>query len=56
MGYVKRTVLAAVAIATVAAAPAHAGEVIEVDGSHAQRVNDPAVPTRAEAMTRLDGA
>ena len=40
--------LAAVAIATVAAAPAQAGEVIVVDGSNAQRVNDPAVPTRAE--------
>ncbi len=53
MGYVKRTVLAAVAIATVAAAPAQAGEVIVVDSGHAQRVNDPAVPTRAEAALSM---
>jgi hypothetical protein len=48
MGYVKRiagiAAVAAVAIAT----PAHAGQVIVVDGDHAQRVEDPAVPTRAE--------
>jgi hypothetical protein len=48
MGYVRKTVLAAAAIAAVSAAPAHAGQVIVVDGNHAQRVNDPAVPTRAE--------
>ena len=49
MGYVRRTALLAVAMAAVAAAPAQAGQVIEVDGQHAQRVFDPAVPTRAEA-------
>jgi D-glucuronyl C5-epimerase C-terminus len=49
MGYVKRTALAAAVVAAVAAAPAQAGEVIEVDGNHAERVFDPAVPTRAEA-------
>jgi hypothetical protein len=48
MGYVKRTALAAVVVMAVAAAPAQAGTVIEVDGKTAHRVNDPAVPTRAE--------
>jgi len=48
MGYVTRTALAAAAIAVAAAAPAHAGQVIVVDGKQAHRVNDPAVPTRAE--------
>jgi hypothetical protein len=48
MGYVKRTALAAAVITAVCAAPAHAGVVIEVDGNHAHRVDDPAVPTRAE--------
>jgi hypothetical protein len=48
MGYVNRTALVAVAVAAVAAGPAQAGQVIVVDGDHAQRVFDPAVPTRAE--------
>jgi hypothetical protein len=48
MGYVKRTALLAAALVAVLATPAHAGQVIVVDGNHAQRVNDPAVPTRAE--------
>jgi len=48
MGYVKRTALAAAVMTAAATAPAHAGPVIEVDGQHAHRVNDPAVPTRAE--------
>ena len=48
MGYVSRTGLAVAAIMVAAAAPAHAGEVIVVDGGHAERVNDPTVPTRAE--------
>jgi hypothetical protein len=48
MGYVKRIVgIAAVAALTIAG-PAHAGQVIVVDGDHSQRVEDPAVPTRAE--------
>jgi len=48
MGYVKRTALAAAVISALAAAPAHAGTVIEVDGKHAHRVFDPAVPAKAE--------
>jgi hypothetical protein len=51
MGYVSRAALAAVALAAVTAAtagPAQAGQVIVVDGDHAQRVSDPAVPSRAE--------
>ena len=48
MGYTKRIAgIAAVAALTIAG-PAHAGQVIVVDGDHAQRVEDPAVPTRAE--------
>jgi hypothetical protein len=53
MGYVKRiagiAALAAVAIVT----PAQAGQVIVVDGEHVQRVEDPAVPTRAEVALRM---
>jgi hypothetical protein len=49
MGYVRRTALAAAAITAAVAAPAHAGVVIQVDGKHAHRVNDPVVPTKAEA-------
>src|SRR5687767_6427460 len=48
MGYVKRTALLAAALVAVLATPAQAGQVIVVDGNHAKRVNDPAVPTRAE--------
>src|SRR5919108_3055738 len=48
MGYVRKTVLATVAMAAAAAGPAQAGQVIEVDGNRAERVNDPAVPSRAE--------
>ncbi|MET0615252.1 MAG: D-glucuronyl C5-epimerase family protein [Thermoleophilaceae bacterium] len=44
----KRTALIAAVMTAVAAAPAQAGTVIEVDGTSAHRVNDPAVPTRAE--------
>ena len=48
MGYVKRIAgIAAVAAITIAG-PAQAGQVIVVDGDHAQRVEDPSVPTRAE--------
>jgi D-glucuronyl C5-epimerase C-terminus len=56
MGYVTKTVLATAVIAALAAAPAQAGEVIVVDGRHAQRVNDPAVPTRAETELPLPSA
>jgi hypothetical protein len=42
------TMLAAATVAFCLAAPALAGEVIVVDGRHAQRMNDPAVPTKAE--------
>ena len=55
MGYVTRTALAAVAILAALAVPAQAGQVIVVDGSHAQRVNDPTVPTRAEAALLMPG-
>jgi hypothetical protein len=55
MGYVRRTALAAAALAAVLAAPAQAGVVVEVDGSHAQRVFDPAVPTRAEIQLVAPG-
>jgi hypothetical protein len=57
MGYVNRTALAAAVIAAVLAAPAQAGQVIVVDGRHAERVDDPAVPTRAEiALPRANRA
>ena len=49
MGYFNRATLAAVAIAAALAAPAEAAEVIVVDGGRAERVQDPAVPTKAEA-------
>ena len=48
MGYTKRIAGVAAVAALVLAGPAHAGQVIVVDGDHAQRVEDPAVPTRAE--------
>jgi len=48
MGYVRRTALAAVAMAAFAAGPAQAGQVIVVDGNHAERVFDPAVPSRSD--------
>ncbi|HKP21366.1 MAG TPA: D-glucuronyl C5-epimerase family protein, partial [Thermoleophilaceae bacterium] len=44
----RRTALAAVVMTAVCAAPAQAGTVIEVGGKSAHRVDDPAVPTRAE--------
>jgi D-glucuronyl C5-epimerase C-terminus len=56
MGYVMRTALAAAVLTAVVAAPAQAGEVIEVDGQHAQRVFDPAVPTKAEVALSPPGA
>jgi hypothetical protein len=55
VGYVKRTAAIVVAAMAVAAAPAQAGEVIVVDGGHAQRVDDPAVPTRAETALAVPG-
>jgi D-glucuronyl C5-epimerase C-terminus len=48
MGYVRRIALVAVAVAAVAAGPAQAGPVIVVDGNRAERVFDPAVPSRSE--------
>jgi hypothetical protein len=48
MGYVKRTALVTLAALAVTAVPAYAGEVIVVGGGKAERVQDPAVPTRAE--------
>jgi D-glucuronyl C5-epimerase C-terminus len=55
MGYVKRTALAAAVLTAVCAAPAQAGTVIEVDGQSAHRVDDPAVPTRAEIRLAAPG-
>jgi hypothetical protein len=48
MGYASRTAFTAAVITAALAAPAQAGQVIVVDGRHAERVDDPAVPTRAE--------
>src|SRR5215210_2469757 len=48
MGYAKRIAGVAAVAALVLAGPAQAGQVIVVDGDHTQRVEDPAVPTRAE--------
>src|SRR5687768_7389975 len=48
MGYAKRTLAAALGLSLAIAAPAAAGEVIVVDGKRATRVDDPAVPSRAE--------
>jgi hypothetical protein len=48
MGYAKRTLAAAFGLSLAIAAPAAAGEVIVVDGKRATRVDDPAVPSRAE--------
>jgi hypothetical protein len=56
MGYVRRIALAASATALLWAGPAQAGQVIVVDGDHAQRVSDPAVPTKAEAALAPAGA
>jgi D-glucuronyl C5-epimerase-like protein len=57
MGYVSKTAFAAAVITAALAAPAQAGQVIVVDGSHAERVDDPAVPTRAEiALPRANRA
>ncbi len=53
MGYMKRIAgIAAVAALTIAG-PAHAGQVIVVDGDHAKRVEDPAVPSRAEIALEM---
>ena len=48
MGYMKRIAGIAAVAALTLAGPAHAGQVIVVDGDHAKRVEDPAVPTRAD--------
>lgn len=52
MRCIKRTFAAAFAATLLTAGPAAAGEVIVVDGNHAKRVNDPAVPSRAEIRLR----
>jgi D-glucuronyl C5-epimerase C-terminus len=56
MGYVRRTALVAVALAAVAAGPAQAGQVIVVDGKRAERVFDPAAPSRSEIELPPAGA
>ena len=43
-----RTLALALLGTALAAAPAHAAQVIVVDGNHAKRVNDPSVPSKAE--------
>jgi D-glucuronyl C5-epimerase C-terminus len=48
MGYAPRTLAAAGLAAALLSAPAHAGEVIVVDGERAVRQHDPAVPSRAD--------
>jgi hypothetical protein len=53
MGYMKRIAGIAAVAAIATAAPAQAGEVIVVNGEHAQRVEDPAVPTRAEIALEM---
>ena len=57
MRQIKRTILVAAAAFVLAAATAQAGEVILVAGDHAVRVNDPAVPSKAEiALVAPPGA
>jgi len=48
MGYVKRIAAIAAIAALTIAGPAHAGQVIVVHGDHAERVEDPAVPSQAD--------
>lgn len=55
MGYLKRIAAIAVLAAALLATPAQAGQVIVVDGTRAQRVEDPAVPTRAEIALAAPG-
>ena len=56
MGYVKRIAGIAAVAALAIAGPAHAGQVIVVDGDQAQRVEDPAVPTKAEIALEMPAA
>jgi len=49
------TFAATFAATLLVAGPAAAGEVIVVDGNHAKRVNDPAVPSRAEIRLGVPG-
>ncbi len=48
MGRISSTLALATTVALLAVAPAHAGQVIVVDGKHAVRVNDPTVPSKAD--------
>ena len=48
MGYIGRTLALAFVATALTCGAAQAAPVIVVDGSSAQRVNDPTVPTRAE--------
>jgi hypothetical protein len=48
MGCIKRTLVVAPIAAALLATPAQAGKIIVVDGDHAVRKNDPAVPSRAD--------
>lgn len=49
MDHSQTALLGALAVTLLLAAPAQAGEVIVVDGGRAERVQDPSVPSRAEA-------
>jgi hypothetical protein len=48
MGPISRMLVVTAAALIVTAAPAEAGQVIVVDGTHAKRVNDPTMPSKAE--------
>jgi D-glucuronyl C5-epimerase C-terminus len=56
MAFVKRTFAATFAATLLVAGPAAAGEVIVVDGNHAKRVEDPAVPSRDAIRLGAPGA
>jgi hypothetical protein len=55
MRQMPRTIALAAAAALLAAAPAHAGQVILVEGDRAVRVNDPAVPSKREVALPFPG-
>ncbi|HLM10138.1 MAG TPA: D-glucuronyl C5-epimerase family protein [Thermoleophilaceae bacterium] len=56
MRHTRRTLAAAALALALAAAPADAGELILVGGGRAERVNDPALPARAELDLPMPGA
>jgi hypothetical protein len=56
MCLVSRALALALTAGVLAAAPAHAGQVIVVDGNHAKRVSDADVPTKAQVALPPAGA